>query len=233
MINLDPQEIAKFSQLATQWWDRDGSFKSLHDINPLRLSFIQKRVTLANKKVLDIGCGGGILSESLAQCGAQVTAIDMSADVLNAARLHQEQNPLGIDYRQIPAEEMALLHPAEFDVVTCMELLEHVPDPASLVKACSTLVKPGGAVFFSTINRNPKAYLFAVVGAEYLLNLLPKGTHDYAKFIRPSELTQWARDTHLTMQALQGMSYQLLTKQYYLTDDISVNYLAYCEKQPL
>jgi 2-polyprenyl-6-hydroxyphenyl methylase / 3-demethylubiquinone-9 3-methyltransferase len=230
MANLDSQEIAKFSKLAAEWWDRDGSFKSLHDINPLRVGFIQQHVALTNKKVLDIGCGGGILSESLAQLGAQVTAIDMSAEVLNTARLHQAQNPLGIDYQQISAEDMALQQPNAFDVITCMELLEHVPDPASLIKACATLVKPDGAVFFSTINRNPKAYLFAIVAAEYLLNLLPKGTHDYAKFIRPSELSRWARDNDLTVQALQGMSYQPLTKQYYLSNDIGVNYLAYCKR---
>lgn len=231
MTNLDPQEIAKFSRLATQWWDTNGEFKTLHDINPLRLEFINKSVDLKNKKIIDIGCGGGILSESLAQLGAEVTGIDMSADVLNAARCHLEKSLLAIHYQQITAEEMAAHHPEKFDVVTCMELLEHVPNPASVIKACATLVKPGGNVFFSTINRNPKAYLFAVLGAEYVLKLLPKGTHDYAKFIRPSELTSWARDTNLNLQELMGLGYHPLSKKYFLTNDISVNYLIHCKKE--
>lgn len=230
MINLDPQEIAKFSKLATQWWDVNGEFKSLHDINPLRLQFISQHVALNNKKVIDVGCGGGILSESLSQQGAQVTGIDMSEGVLTAARLHQVDTKLNIHYQLMTAEEMAARHANEFDVVTCMELLEHVPNPTSLIQACAALAKPGGAVFFSTINRNPKAYLFAVLGAEYVLKLLPKGTHDYSKFVRPSELASWARMASLEVQMLTGMSYQPLTKQYYLTNDTSVNYLVYCKK---
>lgn len=231
--NIDPQEIDKFAKLAARWWDTAGEFKPLHDINPLRLSFIQQHTELSNKQVIDVGCGGGILSESLAQQGAIVTGIDMSSEVLAVANLHQKDNNSSqpITYRQIIAEDMARQYTAAFDVVTCMELLEHVPDPASLIKACATLVKPGGDVYFSTINRNPKAYLFAVLGAEYLLNLLPRGTHDYAKFIRPSELTAWARNVGLTTQDFAGMSYDIFTKQYHLSDDISVNYLVRCKRE--
>jgi 2-polyprenyl-6-hydroxyphenyl methylase/3-demethylubiquinone-9 3-methyltransferase len=231
MSNVDPQEIAKFTKLAEQWWNPEGESKPLHAINPLRLEFIKKHVELKDKTVLDVGCGGGILTESLAQADAQVTGIDMSDEVLHVAREHAEKSQLNIHYQQITAEEMVTSHPAKFDVVTCMELLEHVPDPASLIVACAKLVKPGGAVFFSTINRNPKAYLFAVLGAEYVLNLLPKGTHDYAKFIKPSELTAWARNTGLAAQEFIGMSYQLFTQKYYLTDDINVNYLVYCQRE--
>lgn len=228
--NIDPAEVAKFDQVASHWWDMQGEFKPLHEINPLRLAFIQKQGTLAGKNVLDIGCGGGILTESLAQQGAEVTGIDMSAQALAAAQRHLQGQSLAIHYEQITAEAFAAQQPATFDIVTCMELLEHVPDPASLIAACAKLVKPGGEVFFSTINRSIKAYLFAVVGAEYVLNLLPKGTHDYAKFIRPSELSNWARDAGLSMQEFAGMSYQPFTKQYQLTSDTSVNYLVYARR---
>lgn len=230
--NVDQQEIDKFAALADRWWDRDGEFKPLHDINPLRLAFIQQYCELAGKKILDVGCGGGILTESLAQCGGIVTGIDMAENVLAAARLHQSQHhqQLPIDYHLTTAEAFAEQHPGQYDIVTCMELLEHVPDPAAVVKACAALIKPNGAVFFSTLNRTPKAYLFAVVGAEYVLRLLPKGTHHYDKFIRPSELTHWSHASDLTLNCLKGLSYNILTKQYHLSDDLNVNYLAYYQK---
>ncbi|HID49920.1 MAG TPA: bifunctional 2-polyprenyl-6-hydroxyphenol methylase/3-demethylubiquinol 3-O-methyltransferase UbiG [Chromatiales bacterium] len=226
--NVDPREIAKFEELAHRWWDPDSEFKPLHQINPLRLEYIDRRAGLAGKQVLDVGCGGGILAESMAQRGARVTGIDMGEAPLAVARLHQHESGIEVDYRQITAEALAEEQPAAFDVVTCLEMLEHVPEPASVIQACQRLVKPGGAVFFSTINRNPKAYLFAIVGAEYLLQLLPKGTHDYSKFIKPSELEQWARQSGLQVLELTGMSYNPLTRTYSLGPDVSVNYLMHC-----
>jgi len=225
MSNVDHAEIAKFEALAHRWWDRESEFKPLHEINPLRVNWIDERATLAGKKVLDVGCGGGILSESMARRGAQVTGIDMGEAPLSVARLHQLESELDIDYRQITAEALAAEQPAQYDVVTCLEMLEHVPDPASVIRACHALVKPGGQVFFSTINRNPKAYALAIVGAEYLLQLLPRGTHDYRKFIRPSELGAWCRETGLAMNDIVGLTYNPLTKQYKLTDDADVNYM--------
>lgn len=226
--NVDPREIAKFEELAHRWWDPDSEFKPLHQINPLRLEYIDRRAGLAGKQVLDVGCGGGILAESMAQRGARVTGIDMGEAPLAVARLHQHESGIEVDYRQITAEALAEEQPAAFDVVTCLEMLEHVPEPASVIQACQRLVKPGGPVFFSTINRNPKAYLFAIVGAEYLLQLLPKGTHDYSKFIKPSELEQWARQSGLQVLELTGMSYNPLTRTYSLGPDVSVNYLMHC-----
>ncbi|WP_313328090.1 bifunctional 2-polyprenyl-6-hydroxyphenol methylase/3-demethylubiquinol 3-O-methyltransferase UbiG [Stutzerimonas balearica] len=225
MSNVDHAEIAKFEALAHRWWDRESEFKPLHEINPLRVNWIDERATLAGKKVLDVGCGGGILSESMARRGAQVTGIDMGEAPLSVARLHQLESELDIDYRQITAEALAAEQPAQYDVVTCLEMLEHVPDPASVIRACHALVKPGGQVFFSTINRNPKAYALAIVGAEYLLQLLPRGTHDYRKFIRPSELGAWCRETGLAMNDIVGLTYNPLTKQYKLTDNADVNYM--------
>ena len=226
--NVDPQEIKKFADLAARWWDPDSEFKPLHDINPLRLDFIDRRVRLKDKRVLDVGCGGGILSESMAARGAAVTGIDMGETPLNVARLHLHESGLQVDYQQSTAEAFADEHPAEYDVVTCLEMLEHVPDPASVIKACHDLVKPGGAVFFSTINRNPKSYLLAIIGAEYILNMLPKGTHDYSKFIRPSELEAWIRAAGLQTLELTGMSYNPFSKKYSLGYDVAVNYLMHC-----
>jgi 2-polyprenyl-6-hydroxyphenyl methylase/3-demethylubiquinone-9 3-methyltransferase len=223
--NHDPQEINKFEELASRWWDPNSEFKPLHEINPLRLGYIQDRVDLDDKKVLDVGCGGGILTESMAIHHAEVTGIDLGVAPLDVARLHLLESGLQVDYQKISAESLAEQRPASFDVVTCMEMLEHVPDPASTIQACHDLVKPGGHVFFSTINRNPKSYLFAIIGAEYILKLLPKGTHDFSKFIRPSELHQWARKAGLSVQDVSGMSYNPLTRQYSLGSDIDVNYL--------
>ncbi|QQD24608.1 bifunctional 2-polyprenyl-6-hydroxyphenol methylase/3-demethylubiquinol 3-O-methyltransferase UbiG [Venatoribacter cucullus] len=224
--NVDRAEIAKFEALASRWWDMESEFKPLHDINPLRTNYIDSFAQLAGKTVLDVGCGGGILSEGMAQRGATVTGIDMGEAPLNVARLHALESGVSIDYRQLPVEQLAAEQPASFDVVTCMEMLEHVPDPASVIKACFDLVKPGGMVFFSTINRNPKAYAFAIIGAEYLLRLLPAGTHDYSKFIKPSELTRWCRAAGLDVTHMTGMVYNPLTKIYKLKDnDVSVNYL--------
>ena len=228
--NVSPHEIAKFEALASRWWDPQSEFKPLHDINPLRLDYIDSRVGLEGKRVIDVGCGGGILSESMAQKGADVTGIDMGEAPLNVARLHGLESGVKVDYQQITAETIAEQQPESFDVVTCLEMLEHVPDPASVIAACSRLVKPGGTVFFSTINRNPKSYLFAIIGAEYLLRMLPKGTHDYANFIRPSEMARWARQAGLTMHDLSGMSYNPLTQHYSIGKDLSVNYLAYSTK---
>ncbi|MDH5325795.1 MAG: bifunctional 2-polyprenyl-6-hydroxyphenol methylase/3-demethylubiquinol 3-O-methyltransferase UbiG [Gammaproteobacteria bacterium] len=225
-INVDPAEIAKFEALASRWWDPGSEFKPLHDINPLRLGYIQSFSPLRGKKVLDVGCGGGILAESMALSGAQVTGIDMGEAPLNVARLHGMESGVQVDYRQISAEQLAAQSPASFDVVTCMEMLEHVPDPASTLQACRQLVKSDGMLFFSTINRNPKAYLFAIVGAEYILNLLPKGTHNYKQFIRPSELNQWALQAGIRISDFTGMSYNPMTRQYSLGQDVSVNYLA-------
>ena len=229
--NVDYQEIAKFEELASRWWDPHSDFKPLHDINPLRLEYIDRRANLNGKKVLDVGCGGGILSESMAQRGAHVTGIDMGEAPLSVAKLHKLESGVEVDYQRITAEELATQQPQSFDVVTCLEMLEHVPNPASIIQACSQLVKPGGHVFFSTINRNPKSYLFAIVGAEYILKMLPKGTHDYSKFIKPSELESWARETDLVTRELTGMSYNPLTKKYSLGFDVDVNYLMHCQHQ--
>lgn len=228
--NVDSAEVAKFDALAASWWDKAGKSKPLHDINPLRLSYIQQRCELADKQIADIGCGGGILSESLARNGAHVTGVDMGEAALNVAKLHALEAELVIDYQHSTAEQLAADKPEQFDVVTCLEMLEHVPDPAAVIAACAALVKPGGDLFFSTLNRNPKAYLFAVVGAEYLLNMLPKGTHDYQKFITPSELSRSCRDAGLSVQSMAGISYNPLTKHYRLGDNVSVNYLMHCRK---
>ncbi len=229
-LNVDSAEIEKFEALASRWWDKNSEFKPLHEINPLRLDYIDRRSKgLKDKKVIDVGCGGGILAESMAQRGASVTGIDMGEAPLQVARLHQHESGVDIDYQQITAEEMAEQHAGEFDVVTCMEMLEHVPNPASVIQACAKLVKPGGAVFFSTINRNPKSYLLAIVGAEYLLRMLPKGTHHYDKFIKPSELTRWVREAELNPQELTGMTYNPFSKRYALGFDVDVNYLVHCQ----
>lgn len=225
MMNADPSELAKFSDLAHRWWDPNSEFKPLHDINPLRLDWIERSVGLTGKTVVDIGCGGGLLSEGMAVQGTQVTGIDLSDKALGVARLHLLESGRQVNYRQISAEQLANECPQQFDIVTCLEMLEHVPDPASIVEACGRLVKPGGSVFFSTLNRNPKAYLLAVVGAEYILGMLPKGTHDYAKFIKPSELARWSKQSGLEPEELIGMSYNPLTQRYSLNQDSSVNYL--------
>lgn len=224
-VNADPQELAKFGELAHRWWDPNSEFKPLHEINPLRLDWIESVLPLAGKKVIDVGCGGGLLSEGMAARGAAVTGIDLSEKPLGVARLHLFESGLNVDYQLISAEAMAEAHPGEFDAVTCLEMLEHVPDPASIVAACARLVKPGGQVFFSTLNRNPKSYLFAVVGAEYILNLLPRGTHDYAKFIKPAELSRQCRNAGLAVEEIRGMSYNPISKVYSLGQDSSVNYL--------
>jgi 2-polyprenyl-6-hydroxyphenyl methylase / 3-demethylubiquinone-9 3-methyltransferase len=229
-MNADPLEIQKFSELAHRWWDPTSEFRPLHEINPLRLEWINARAPLAGKKVIDIGCGGGILSESMARKGAEVTGIDLSKKALKVADLHSLESGISVRYQHIAAEEMAAQEAGQYDVVTCMEMLEHVPDPAAIVKAAATLVKPGGHVFFSTINRNVKSYLFAVVGAEYLLRMLPKGTHDYAKFITPAELSQFVREAGLQVDALKGMSYNPLTKIYSLNQDTDVNYMVACSR---
>lgn len=229
--NVDAAEISKFEALASRWWDPHSEFKPLHEINPLRLGYIDEFAHIQGKRVLDVGCGGGILSESMAAKGAEVTGIDMGEAPLEVARLHLLESGEAVEYRQIPVEELAARQPGEFDVVTCMEMLEHVPDPASVVNACTQLVKPGGYVFFSTLNRNPKSYLFAIVAAEYLLRMLPKGTHDYAKFIRPSELNQWIREAGLTTLDISGMTYNPLTGAYKLHPrDVDVNYLVATQK---
>ena len=225
MSNVDHAEIAKFEALAHRWWDRESEFKPLHEINPLRVNWIDEHTPLAGKKVLDVGCGGGILSESMAQRGATVTGIDMGEAPLSVARLHLLESGLEVDYRQITAEALAQERPEQFDVVTCLEMLEHVPDPASIIRACHTLVKPGGQVFFSTINRNPKAYALAIIGAEYVLKMLPRGTHDYRKFIRPSELGAWSREAGLAVRDIIGLTYNPLTKDYKLSPDVDVNYM--------
>jgi len=232
--NVDRNEVAKFEAMASRWWDVNGECKPLHEINPLRLNYIdEKSAGIAGKKVIDVGCGGGILSESMAQRGATVSGIDMSEPSIEVARLHLYESKLEVDYQRTTAEAYAEQHPHSFDVVTCMELLEHVPDPASVIRACATLVKPGGHLFFSTINRNPKAYLFAIVGAEYLLKMLPKGTHDFAKFIRPSELGTWTREAGLTTHDISGLSYNPLTQHYSIGDDIDVNYMMHTQQTAL
>jgi 2-polyprenyl-6-hydroxyphenyl methylase/3-demethylubiquinone-9 3-methyltransferase len=227
MINADPTELQKFSELAHRWWDPNSEFRPLHEINPLRLDWIDRHAALAGKKVLDVGCGGGLLSEAMAARGATVTGIDLSEKALGVARLHLLESGRSVDYRYISAEELAAQEAASYDVVTCMEMLEHVPNPASTIASCAALAKPGGHVFFSTINRNPKAYVFAVLGAEYILQLLPKGTHEYAKFIKPSELSRWAKSVDLELDELIGMSYNPFTKHYSLGNDTSVNYLVH------
>jgi 2-polyprenyl-6-hydroxyphenyl methylase/3-demethylubiquinone-9 3-methyltransferase len=229
--NADPAELAKFSDLAHRWWDTESEFRPLHQINPLRLGWIEGLVPLKGKRVLDIGCGGGILADAMARQGAQVLGIDLATKALKVAQLHAlEANTQGVEYREISAEALAAERPECFDVVTCMEMLEHVPDPSSIVRACATLVKPGGQVFFSTINRNAKAFLFAIVGAEYMLSLLPRGTHEYAKFIKPSELAAYCRSAGLNLQQAKGMEYNPLTKHYWLSADTSVNYLLATQK---
>ena len=228
--NFDAAELNKFSELAHKWWDKTSEFKPLHDINPLRLNYINDLVSLKGKSVLDVGCGGGILSESMAEKGAKVTGIDLGEKALKVATLHSLESGVAVDYQLIAAEELAEKNPEKFDIVTCLEMLEHVPDPASVVAACTKLVKLGGHVFFSTINRNPKAYLFAVIGAEYVLNMLPRGTHDYEKFIKPSEMASWARAAGLLLQNQTGMSYNPLTQIYSLGADVSVNYLMHFNK---
>ena len=225
--NIDYHEVAKFDALASRWWDPNSEFKPLHDINPLRLDYITSKVDLNGSHVLDVGCGGGILAESMALRGASVCGIDMAESSLAVARLHLIESGAKVDYRHITAEELAQQEAARYDVVTCMELLEHVPDPASLVRACASLVRTDGHVFFSTINRNPKSYLFAVIGAEYLLRILPKGTHDYARFIRPAELDEWIRQTDLSLDDMIGMIYNPLTRQYSLGKDVDVNYIVH------
>jgi 2-polyprenyl-6-hydroxyphenyl methylase/3-demethylubiquinone-9 3-methyltransferase len=229
-LNADPAELEKFSNLAHRWWDPQGEFRPLHEINPLRLDWIDRHAQLAGKQVLDVGCGGGILAEAMARRGARVTGIDLSEKALRVAELHLLESKLDVTYRKAMAEELAAERAGAFDVVTCMELLEHLPQPESMVAACARLVRPGGQVFFSTINRNPKAYLFAVIGAEYVLNLLPKGTHDYARFIKPSELSRWSRTAGLRADELIGMTYNPLTRRYRLGSDCDVNYLLRCSR---
>lgn len=230
MENVDQLEIKKFEALAARWWDPNSEFKALHEINPLRTNFISQKINLAGKSVLDIGCGGGILAEAMAHHGARVTAIDMADASLAVAKLHLLESKLEIDYQKISAEGLAASNSSQFDVVTCLEMLEHVPAPASVVQACHDLVKPGGKVFFSTINRNPKSYVFAILGAEYLLNLLPRGTHDFARFIKPSELALWSRASGLQLEQQIGMGYNPLTHKYSLQNNVDVNYIAYYTK---
>jgi 2-polyprenyl-6-hydroxyphenyl methylase/3-demethylubiquinone-9 3-methyltransferase len=232
MSNVDFDEVNKFAELASRWWDKNSEFKALHDINPLRLKYIKELCggSLKDKKILDIGCGGGILSESMALEGAIVTGIDMAEAGLEVAKLHLLESGLDVDYQKIPAEEFVKKHPGEFDIVTCLEMLEHVPDPSSIVSSCSKLIKKDGSIFFSTINRNPKSYIFAIVGAEYVLNLLPQGTHDWDRFIQPSELDDWARKSDLGLKNIIGMTYNPFTKKYKLEGDVSVNYICLYRK---
>ena len=230
--NVDPAELAKFSELAHRWWDTESEFRPLHQINPIRLEWINGIAPVAGKQVLDVGCGGGILADAMARRGANVLGIDLAAKSLRVAQLHaMEANTPRVQYREVSAEALAQEQPQSFDIVTCMEMLEHVPDPSSIVRACATLVKPGGWVFFSTINRNVKAFAFAIVGAEYVLKLLPRGTHEYAKLIRPSELAQWCREQHLGLGQMRGMQYNPLTRRYWMSADTSVNYLLATQKE--
>jgi 2-polyprenyl-6-hydroxyphenyl methylase/3-demethylubiquinone-9 3-methyltransferase len=225
-VNADPAELAKFSDLAHRWWDPESEFRPLHQINPIRLDWIQSHVPLAGKRVLDVGCGGGILADAMARKGAEVLGIDLATKALRVAELHAlEARTPNVQYREVSVESLAIEQPGAYDVVTCMEMLEHVPDPASVVKACGELVKPGGWVFFSTINRNPKAFLFAIVGAEYVLNLLPRGTHEYLKFLRPSELAGYSRAAGLQLVQTRGMEYNPITRRYWLSGNTGVNYL--------
>ena len=229
--NVDPQEIAKFEALASRWWDRSGDFRPLHEINPLRANYIDEHSPVAGRKLVDVGCGGGILAEAMAQRGATVTGIDMGEAPLAVARLHQEESGVDVRYLQSTAEELAQLEPGTFDIVCCLEMLEHVPDPGSVISACAELAKPGSSLYFSTINRNPKAFVFAIVGAEHILKLLPAGTHDYAKFIKPSELAGWIRDAGLVVEGMTGLTYNPLTRHYRLNPrDVSVNYMVRAEK---
>ena len=223
--NVDPAELAKFDSLAARWWDTEGDFRPLHQINPLRLDWIRQYVDLKDRRVVDIGCGGGILAESMAEAGANVVGIDMAEGPLSVARLHQMESGVDVDYRQSTAEDLAKAEAGSYNVVTCLEMLEHVPDPSTVIRSCAELLKPGGDVFFSTINRNPKSFVFAIVGAEYVLRLLPKGTHEYEKFIRPSELEQWAREAGLVLQASIGLHYNPLTRVYWLAPNVDVNYM--------
>jgi 2-polyprenyl-6-hydroxyphenyl methylase/3-demethylubiquinone-9 3-methyltransferase len=228
--NVDPGEIAKFESLASRWWDPDGEFRPLHEINPLRLDYVDRHAALDGKTVLDVGCGGGILAESMAARGAQVTGIDLGEAPLSVAKLHKHESEVDVTYRKVSAEELADETPGGFDIVTCMEMLEHVPEPASVVAACATLLKSGGKVFFSTINRTPKGFAFAIVGAEYLLRLLPRGTHEYARFIRPSELDEWGREAGLNLAGSTGMHYNPVFRDYRLGPGLDVNYLMYFER---
>lgn len=235
-INVDNAEVAKFDALASRWWDPNSEFKPLHDINPLRANWIDQHSPVAEMKLLDVGCGGGILAEAMALRGAKVTGIDMAESPLKVAQLHSLESGVEVEYLRITAEELAEQRADQYDVVTCLEMLEHVPDPSSVIRACTRLVKPGGHIYFSTINRNPKSYLFAIVGAEYVLKMLPKGTHEYSKFIRPSELGNWIRDAELKLEHMTGMVYNPFTKTYRLDPrDVDVNYLVHCHKsqQPL
>jgi len=229
--NVDHDEISKFEQLASRWWDQNSEFKPLHEINPLRLNYIDERAGLEGKKVLDVGCGGGILSESMAARGSSVTGIDMGEAPLSVAKLHLLESGVEVDYRRIPVEQLAQEQPESYDVVTCMEMLEHVPDPSSVIQACAKLAKPGGNLFFSTLNRNPKSYLFAIVGAEYILRMLPKGTHDYEKFIKPSELDRWIRASDLNTTDIIGLNYNPLTQEYKLSPNVDVNYMVSAVKE--
>ncbi|MBR9910103.1 MAG: bifunctional 2-polyprenyl-6-hydroxyphenol methylase/3-demethylubiquinol 3-O-methyltransferase UbiG [Gammaproteobacteria bacterium] len=231
MTNVDQAEIAKFEALASRWWDKNGEFKPLHEINPLRCNYIDQYSPVAGKRLLDVGCGGGILSEAMAQRGADVTGIDMGEGPLQVARLHKLESGVQVDYRQITAEHLAEEEAGQYDIVACMEMLEHVPDPGSVISACARLCKPGGHVYFSTINRNPKAYALAVLGAEYILKFLPRGTHDYAKFIRPSELGNWLRQADLQLEHMTGLTYNPITRRYRLNpNDVDVNYMVHSSK---
>ncbi len=229
-INVDAAEVAKFDALANSWWDLEGESKPLHQINPVRLGFIQQHTELAQKNAIDVGCGGGILSEALAKASANTTGIDMAETALRIAKLHALESEISIHYEQITAEQKALQTPQQFDVVTCMEMLEHVPNPASVIQACADLVTAEGDVFFSTLNRHPKAYLLAVLGAEYIMKLLPKGTHDYKQFIKPSELAKWCRQAGLEVCSIKGISYNPITRDFSLSDDVDINYLVHCRR---